>query len=584
MNPPHNSSKNSTTETKNRKLANYILITRELIHRYMTIDNSTNPFGAAKPRETVLASKGVDYREFDRKLDEKASAGHQCDNLDEENGRLRHHSRRDSHRGEHMHHQPRCVHSFRERIRPNHQHPYICHESTNKRSNCGDDSGNCGGGGRLTPSQAIHPPPSHSQHSPRQHHRQFFDKEDDEWTHDTASVTTIHSHHTTLSGVAGVGGGSTHKGHHHSPGTNPFGAARPREEVLSDKGIDARVIDAEIDKVVQTQNLVALNHPGESAENTNTVPSDKHTTISTVSTRIQQKKKIDPFGEAKPREVVLASKGVDYRTVDKLVDRKMAAEHLTPEQEAEAEIIRLKLTQAENAYWGANENELPEEELRLDMETKRKELHDLLFKFQEMNLSCQGVDGGFSAKAELSRKEQGSVKAKAVKDEANDQKVEYHFQGRDRENDQREDRSSSYRQRSPPRNQRREEYHGGDARRYNYVERPWYASQKRYGDGENDYSQPKHGHGRIRSGYDGRGRGNGGGGGGGGYYRGGRGRRYGRGGGPTCDRYSRGSGLGGDAGYGDHSRSYGRRFDDNDDDGRGDGRCSEGREHWALVD
>ena len=222
-------------------------------------NSNSNPFGAARPREAVLASRDVDHREFDRKVDEKA-----------------------------IYHPP---HRYHQDTKPDYLHQ-----------------------------------------SPRRH--QSFDKDNDDWTHDTASITTIHSHHTTLGDVSGddpyvhVHHPSPRQTsrHHNSASGGPFGAARPREEVLSDKGIDARAFDVELDrrveeeqKAVHTTNLFTLNHP--------TTP---------AAPAKNKKKKINPFGDARPREVVLANKGVDYRRVDKLVDRKIAAERLTPEQDAEA--------------------------------------------------------------------------------------------------------------------------------------------------------------------------------------------------------------------------------------------------------
>ena len=357
---------------------------------------------------------------------------------------------------------------------------------------------------------------------------------------------------------------------------------------MADRGVDARAIDAKIDQqvlaneeavTIRTENLVALNHPREP---------DKSTNACSKAPAQKPKKKINPFGDAKPREVVLANKGVDYRSVDKRLDRKIAAEHLTPEQEAEAEIIRLALIQAEDAYWDANEKEIPEEALRLEMEAKRKELHDLLERFQEINLKKKREDSSSSISTSTSRCKAGNQEDQQLledegssldrveldkeeeesnetsRDDAPDEKVEYHFQGRTSEHHDREtsyqerDQSSSY--------QSRQEYHGGDARRYSNVERPWYANRSRYADGGDE----------IRSGHHRGGRG-------GGYYRGGwgrggRGRRYGsRGDGGSDDRYSRG----GYAGYGGHSRSHGRQYDDNNDEYE---HRSQRREHWALMD
>ena len=545
-----------------------------------TSTRRVNPFGDAKPREAVLASKGVDYRTIDTRLDEKAKTEQQHGDT----------ATAAAAAAAESYHEPQRYHN-----------EYHFHRDRGEYHSQSMNGGGEGGRGRLTPSQAIHPPSAHHAHyyshyshnSPR-HHRYSFDKDnndndDDEYTHETASVSTIHSHlsHHTCTP-------------HSSPSANPFGDARPREEVLADKGIDAKEVDSKIEQqvlekevAIHTENLVALNHPGGPARSTSTSPYATKTAQTQNPTK-QKKKKINPFGDAKPREIVLANKGVDYRNVDKILDRKIAAEHLTPEQDAEAESIRLALSKAEDAYWDANEKELPEEDLRLDMEAKRKELHDLLEKFQEINLrkkreessssststSTGKVDKkeGSSTRAEQSKEKKECVDNETAREGTNGEKVEYHFQGRtggyhDRPTTyQQQDRRSSYRRSSPPlrnQSQSHEEYHGGDARRYTNVERPWYASQNRNTDGDESRSDYTYrGSGARGDGYYRGGRG-----------RGGRGRRYGgRGGGGPGGRHSHG--RDGHAGYGGHSRSHGRKYDDNDEyDNR-----SQRREHWALMD
>ena len=390
-------------------------------------NSSNNPFGAARPREAVLASLGVDHRESDRKVDEKAF----------------------------------------------YHHPHQYHQDTK---------------------------PAYVHQTPYFH--QSFDKDDDDWTHDTASITTIHSHHTAPGDVSG---GDPYMLMHH------------------------------------TANLVTQNHP-----TTPAVPAKPPFTTTHTNPK---KKKIDPFGSARPREVVLANKGIDYRRVDKLVDRKIAAERLTPEQDAEAEIIRLALTKAEDSYWDANEQELPEEELRLEMESKRKELHDLLEKFQEMNLQKQ------------KREESSASRKEATKDGVDDnEKAKYNFQGRTRGYQE-----TSYRRSSPSPNEKREEYHGGDARRYNNAEHPSHASQNRDGDEEGGCIRPRYESSRYNScNYTG-GRGY--------HHQGGRG-RGGRG------RRGGGRGSRGQGGYVGHGVSYGRRYYDHDEYKH---RC-ERTEHWALMD
>lgn len=508
---------------------------------------STNPFGAARPREEVLASKGIDFRLADQTIEEKARQ--QDDPSASADASRRHY---------HHHHDVHDDHS--------HSHDFVLtpdHLAAAATHDCSSSDEHL-----LTPSQTIHAQKIPSKvHSPSSF--------DDDATHETASVSTTHSHLTHSTARTS----SSHA-------TDPFCEARPREDVLADKGLDAQAVDARVERravggdddfhvfaghhgggavatagtvphepAVRTANLVSHNHPNY----------HQPTGVSKPSTS-KPKKNVNPFGDARPREEVLADHGVDYRAFDVKIDRKIAAEHLTPEQEAQAEAIRLELTAAEEAFWDANENEMPEEALRLEVEKKRKELHDLMEKFQEMNLK---------EKQKAKKVEQGQdqeEKPPQEQQQKEDNVKEYHFQRRTVNSTSPYHRSQggdAYASNNSRRTHDQEEYHGGDARRYNSVERPSYARRSRYDDRYNDSDRyPDAARGRNEQGYYRGGRG-----------RGGRGGRYGgRGGshGGGGRYYHRDSDLGG----------YGRRGY-NDGDGERRGQCRSGHhsyeEHWSLC-
>mmetsp|Transcript_33656 Transcript_33656/g.38977 ORF Transcript_33656/g.38977 Transcript_33656/m.38977 type:complete len:255 (+) Transcript_33656:111-875(+) len=107
--------------------------------------------------------------------------------------------------------------------------------------------------------------------------------------------------------------------------------------------------------------------------------------------------KSNPFGSAKPREEVLASKGIDSHLVDARIEQKAQPKRLTAAQEAEVESIRAELTQAEEGLRDANERELPEEKFRVLCESKRKELNEVMASFTEMNVGKGGFDKQTSA-------------------------------------------------------------------------------------------------------------------------------------------------------------------------------------------
>eukprot|EP00585_Thalassiosira_rotula_P014162 CAMPEP_0196164774 /NCGR_PEP_ID=MMETSP0911-20130528/886_1 /TAXON_ID=49265 /ORGANISM="Thalassiosira rotula, Strain GSO102" /LENGTH=159 /DNA_ID=CAMNT_0041430081 /DNA_START=23 /DNA_END=498 /DNA_ORIENTATION=- len=96
--------------------------------------------------------------------------------------------------------------------------------------------------------------------------------------------------------------------------------------------------------------------------------------------------KSNPFGAAKPREEVLASKGIDASLVDKRVERKASVPRLTADQDRQVEDLRKELTEIEEKLREANEMELPEEDFRVAAEEKREELNELVKGFHDLNL------------------------------------------------------------------------------------------------------------------------------------------------------------------------------------------------------
>ncbi|KAL3816073.1 hypothetical protein ACHAXA_009711 [Cyclostephanos tholiformis] len=123
--------------------------------------------------------------------------------------------------------------------------------------------------------------------------------------------------------------------------------------------------------------------------------------------------KSNPFGAAKPREEVLASKGIDASLVDMRVERKASVARLTAEQDRRVEALRKELTDVEERLREANEMELPEEDLRVESESKRDELNALIASFHEVNFAERngGGGGGGSGSGGGGRKEQGQWKS-----------------------------------------------------------------------------------------------------------------------------------------------------------------------------
>ncbi|KAF6157498.1 hypothetical protein GIB67_004436 [Kingdonia uniflora] len=84
---------------------------------------------------------------------------------------------------------------------------------------------------------------------------------------------------------------------------SPFGAARPREEVLTEKGVDWRKMESE----------TGSNSSRPSSSHSSR-PQSPATQVLEVAPRARPK--VNPFGDAKPREVLLQEQGRDWRKID----------------------------------------------------------------------------------------------------------------------------------------------------------------------------------------------------------------------------------------------------------------------------
>ncbi|KAL6566531.1 hypothetical protein OROGR_002146 [Orobanche gracilis] len=92
---------------------------------------------------------------------------------------------------------------------------------------------------------------------------------------------------------------------------DPFGTARPREEVLAEKGLDWKKLDLDIE--VKKQHLVSGGSRPSSSQSSR--PGSQHSSRSDVPVAlgiegvVNEETKVNPFGNAKPREVLLEEKG-----------------------------------------------------------------------------------------------------------------------------------------------------------------------------------------------------------------------------------------------------------------------------------
>ncbi|XP_039044692.1 eukaryotic translation initiation factor 4B2-like isoform X2 [Hibiscus syriacus] len=149
---------------------------------------------------------------------------------------------------------------------------------------------------------------------------------------------------------------------------NPFGAARPREVVLAEKGLDWKKLDSEIEA------KKATSRPS-STQSSRSEGLQQHG----VENLAKLRPKINPFGDAKPREVLLEERGQDWRKIDlELERRRMDRQETEEEKILKEEIDHLK-KEIENVSTSNSESaDGAQSTLRDTLHNKERELQTLI--------------------------------------------------------------------------------------------------------------------------------------------------------------------------------------------------------------
>jgi hypothetical protein len=121
---------------------------------------------------------------------------------------------------------------------------------------------------------------------------------------------------------------------------NPFGAARPREDILAEKGLDWKKVDMELEgKKTSRPNSSHSSRPGSS----HSIRSDSSSALQGLEGAVRPRPKVNPFGDAKPREVLLQEKGLDWKKIDMELDhRSVERAETEAEKNMKEEIEQLK--------------------------------------------------------------------------------------------------------------------------------------------------------------------------------------------------------------------------------------------------
>ncbi|KAG9446561.1 hypothetical protein H6P81_012689 [Aristolochia fimbriata] len=160
---------------------------------------------------------------------------------------------------------------------------------------------------------------------------------------------------------------------------SPFGAARPREEVLAEKGLDWRKFDSDIDtKKISRPTSSQSSRPSSAQSSRPESPANTEVTP-------KPRPKINPFGDAKPREILLEEQGKDWRKIDlELEHRRVDRPETEEEKMLKEEINHLKKELTKEPQANANgesadkAGSLHEELIRRerDLELLTRELDD----------------------------------------------------------------------------------------------------------------------------------------------------------------------------------------------------------------
>lgn len=125
--------------------------------------------------------------------------------------------------------------------------------------------------------------------------------------------------------------------------SNPFGAARPREQVLAEKGLDWKKLDLEIEAKKGASSSSRPTSSQGSRPTSSQSNRSESVGLGGGEVAVKPRPKVNPFGDAKPREVLLQEKGLDWRKIDlDLEHRRVNRPETEQERALKEEIENLK--------------------------------------------------------------------------------------------------------------------------------------------------------------------------------------------------------------------------------------------------
>ncbi|PRQ40194.1 putative plant specific eukaryotic initiation factor 4B [Rosa chinensis] len=163
---------------------------------------------------------------------------------------------------------------------------------------------------------------------------------------------------------------------------SPFGAARPREENLADKGLDYKKLDSEIEAKKTSRPSSAHSSRPSSAQSSRSEGPALHG----IENVVKPRPKVNPFGDAKPREVLLEERGKDWRKIDQQLEHRSVDRPETEEEKRlkeEIDGLRKELESKNNMH----------SETVQDSSGSQPSLHDIVLqKERELELLIRDLD------------------------------------------------------------------------------------------------------------------------------------------------------------------------------------------------
>ncbi|ONK77171.1 uncharacterized protein A4U43_C02F3830 [Asparagus officinalis] len=134
---------------------------------------------------------------------------------------------------------------------------------------------------------------------------------------------------------------------------SPFGAARPREEVLAEKGVDWKKMESEIE--VKKTSRPTSPHSSRPSSAQSSRPGSSGSQVAGGDGGAKIRAKVNPFGDARPREVLLEEKGRDWRKMDSQLEQRRVDRPETEEEKLlKDEINNLKKALTEETEGNMN--------------------------------------------------------------------------------------------------------------------------------------------------------------------------------------------------------------------------------------